>query len=160
MKYLVVAIMAIWLSGCIRPPDYPDEPVLTYEGMSKMEMRQGDFNTDSLFIFLSFTDGDGDLGRGLGDTTRDITVIDTRTGEIQERFRLPEVPDEGTANGIDGDITLRMFNTCCIYDNGFPPCSRNPGQTTDTLSYRITLKDRTGNISNTVMTDVIVLRCE
>ncbi|MDX1684002.1 MAG: hypothetical protein R3275_02140 [Saprospiraceae bacterium] len=147
------------MAGCITPPDYPDEPVLTYEGMSKSRMNQGDFNTDSVFIFLSFTDGDGDIGRALGDTAKDITVIDTRTGLVQERFRIPEVPEEGTGNGIDGNLTIRMFNTCCLYDNGFPPCSRNPDQLTDTLSFKIYIKDRSGNESNRITTDALVLDC-
>lgn len=146
-------------TSCINPPDYPDEPVLTYAGMSKYDMQQGNFNDDSLFIFLEFTDGDGDLGREITDTARDITVVDTRTGQVQERFRMPFVPEEGTGNGIDGEITIRMFNSCCIYDNGFPPCSPNPSQTEDTLSYRITIKDRMGNVSNAITTETITLRC-
>lgn len=153
-------LTVIWMVGCINPPDYPDEPVLTFEGLSKQNMIQGDFNNDSLYIFLSFTDGDGDLGRTESDPARDITVIDSRTGNVQERFRLPWVPDEGTANGVDGEITIRMYNTCCLYDNGFPPCTMNPAQTTDTMSYIITLEDRAGNLSNPVRTTTITLFCQ
>ena len=147
------------LTACVNPPDFPDEPVLTFEMLTKNELQQGDFNEDSLFVVLSFTDGDGDIGRPSDDTTRDIVVFDNRTGKIQERFKMPEVPEDGTGNGVEGDITIRIYNTCCLYPRNFPPCSRLAQYPLDTISYDIYITDRSGHQSNVVTTPNVVLRC-
>lgn len=148
------------LSSCVNPPDFPEEPVLTFESLSKSEMLQGDFNEDSLFVLLSFTDGDGDIGRPTTDSTRDIVVFDNRTGKVQERFKMPEVPEDGTGNGIEGEITIRLFNTCCLFPGTFPPCSKVAQYPFDTITYDIYISDRAGHQSNTVTTTAVILRCD
>jgi hypothetical protein len=152
---LAITVMA----GCVKAPDHPIEPVLTYGGISSQSMDQGSFNNDSLYVFLSFTDGDGDLGYSSQDTTTDILVYDNRTNQLQERLKLPEVPDEGTSNGIEGEITLRLFNTCCLFPRNIPPCSSPQQYPTDTISYSILIIDRAGNKSNAITTDEVILRC-
>ena len=148
------------VTSCVNPPNYPDEPVLTLEGLSKTTMSQGDFNDDSLFVFLSFTDGDGDIGRVGSDSTKDIVVRDNRTGLIQERFKIPMVPEDDSGNGIDGDIISRLYNTCCLFPRQFPPCSVLDMYPLDTITYDIFISDRAGNRSNIIQTPPVVLLCD
>lgn len=147
------------LVGCIDPPDYPNEPEIEFLSWSKNTMNQGDLNGDSVLIRLTFTDGDGNIGYPASDPTPDIFVIDSRTGIIQDRLKMPEVPEEGTGNGINGELTLRIFNTCCFFPKNIPPCTVTNMYPTDTLHYEIYIEDRAGNRSNTISTPMMILRC-
>jgi hypothetical protein len=159
MYHILVAILSMCAMACVTPPDYPDEPEITFEGWSTDTMDQGNLNNDSVFIFLSFTDGDGDIGYPADSPEKDIFVVDGRTGSIQDELKMPEVPEDGTGNGINGDITLRLFNTCCIFPRNIPPCSRGTGIPLDSLFYEIYIVDRAGNESNRIITPTMYLRC-
>lgn len=124
-------------------------------------MQQNNLLTDSVFVFLSFTDGDGDIGMANGSDSFDIQVSDNRTGGISDRFRLPEVPEQGANNGIRGEVQLKIYTTCCLFpDTGIPPCSKPEMFPTDTLTFDITIFDRAMNQSNTVTTESIILFCD
>lgn len=160
MRYLLVILFSnIVLWSCSTPPDYPDEPVITFERISKDTLRQSDLNIDSLFLTFSYTDGDGDLGFSDSDTSQSIFVIDSRTGFIQDRYKLPEIPDQGTANGIFGEVKLMLYTTCCLFPQGIPPCSRPQAYPTDTVTFEVYMVDRAGNHSNTITTPPIILLC-
>ena len=160
MRIIIVApfILAVFI-GCSNPPDYPNEPVISFESISKDTLRQSDLNTDSLFVRISYTDGDGDLGFSSSDTNQSIFVTDVRTGFIQDRYKLPEIPDQGTANGIFGTITFLMYTTCCIFPQGIPPCSTPAAYPVDTVQYEIYIIDQAGHVSNKIKTPPITLLC-
>ena len=67
MKALRISLFSLLASlliiACVNPPDYPDAPVIEYIGVNKTTVFQGSANlpADTLAIFFSFTDGDGDL---------------------------------------------------------------------------------------------------
>jgi hypothetical protein len=155
---LVVAILLVW--ACSKPPQYPDEPVIEFINLSKDTLSQSDLNTDSLFVRISYTDGDGDLGFSDKDTSQSIFIIDTRSGFIQDRFKIPQIPDQGTANGIFGEMRILLFTTCCIFPQGIPPCSSPRQFPTDTVVYEIYIVDRAGNESNRIQTTPITLLCD
>lgn len=154
-----IGILSLLILACATPPDYPDEPVITFERLSKDTLRQSDLNTDSLFLTFSYTDGDGDLGFTDADTNQSIFVIDSRTGFIQDRYKLPEIPDQGTANGIFGEVKILLYTTCCLFPQGIPPCSSPPAFPTDTVTFEVYMVDRAGNHSNTITTPPITLLC-
>lgn len=158
----IISILSCILLGtrCVNAPDFEDEPKIEFLDWTTNTMRQGDLNTDSVFIRLSFEDGDGDLGFPSDDLTRDIFIYDVRTGELQEQLKMPEIPEDGTGNGISGEITLRVYNTCCIFPQGIPPCAAPTQYPLDTIQYDIHIEDRAGNESNVVRTPVMILRCE
>ncbi len=152
-------LMVFLLKSCIIAPDYPDEPVIEFKGVSKNMLDQDNLNTDSLFLYLSFTDGDGDLGHESSDTARNVFIIDKRTGNIQDRFKSPFIPEEGIGNGITGDIELLLFTTCCLFPDNIPPCSAPEEYPLDTIIYDVYITDRAGNKSNVVTTEPIILHC-
>lgn len=158
MRISVLAISALLgLSSCLRPPDYPLEPVIGFVRMSKDSMLQNQFNTDSLLITLSFTDGDGDIGRENGEF--DLHLTDTRDNFSPPAYRLPKVPEQGIGNGISGEISFVVFTTCCYFPNGLDPCTPSTEFPVDTLRYQIYLKDRAGRQSNLLLTPPIRLIC-
>jgi hypothetical protein len=123
-------------------------------------MTQDNLNTDSVFLYFSFTDGDGDLGLESTDTSRNIFIIDKRTGNFQDKFKSPYIPEEGIGNGITGDIELLLFTTCCLFPENIPPCSSPAEYPLDTIIYEIYITDRSGNKSNIIETEPIVLMCK
>lgn len=162
INILLFIVFLTAFTACISPPDYPIEPKITFQNLSKNTMRQGELGTeDSLFVTFSFTDGDGDLGTPDvdKDTSRILNVFltDKRTNTPAERFRLPYIPEQGAGNGISGDIRLLLFTTCC---NVLPPCEASTTKPIDTLVYEIYIKDRAGHESNRIQTAPIYLQCK
>lgn len=152
---ILSAIFSVW--GCIKAPDYPIEPVIEFAGLTKDTLQQDQFNTDSLIVVMTFTDGDGDLG---SDNEVNVFVTDLRDGFISDRFRIPRLDDAGSNNGISGEIYLTLYTTCCTYPNGAPPCEPSTQFPTNKLSYEIYIMDQAGNKSNVITTPEITLRCD
>jgi hypothetical protein len=159
-KFILYIAVIIGFVSCVSAPDYPDEPFIEFMGMDKTSMVQNTVNSDSVFVFISFTDGDGDLGYGVTDTMTNVFIRDSRSGFIQDRFKTPEVPPEGANNGISGTLRILLYTTCCIFPEGIPPCAAPDQFPTDTLHYEIFLKDRAGNESNIIRTSDIILFCD
>lgn len=156
LSFLSLLFLAV---ACVKPPEFPIEPVITYQSLNKAQIYQfTNGPLDSIQIHLSFTDGDGDLGRMDSDSV-DVFLTDSRLG-IQTPLNLPIIPPEGTGNGISGDIFINVINTtgvCCIYNSRF--CVADAAYPVDTFSYAIQIKDRAGHLSNVVRTERIEILC-
>lgn len=160
LRYYFLALIVSGLLACTNSPDFPISPVLEYVGASKTSMVQNSLNTDSIFIQINFTDGDGDIGDDADDLKQNLFLRDNRTGQFYDQFRIPEIPQQGAANGISGEVTIRLFTTCCLFPDGIPPCQAPPQYPTNELTIDIWLVDRAGNMSNIVTTDPIILLCD
>ena len=157
IKILLYLFLIIAFATCIRPPDYPIEPQIEFVGMTKTTMRQGFGTEDSVYITLSFTDGDGDLGGISGKDSLNVFITDKRNNKpVEQTFRIPFVPEAGAKNGISGEIRFLMYTTCCL---SLEPCIATPVRPTDTLIYDIYIKDRAGHASNIIKTYPIILQC-
>lgn len=148
----------VFLAACVNAPDFPAEPVLTYEGVNKAEIFQWTNGPlDSITLQVSFTDGDGNLSNA---DSVDIFIEDSRFGVPSPR-KIPMIPEEGTGNGISGDLFITIVNEpdgiCCVRTPLF--CVANPAFPVDTFSYSIQIRDRANNFSNVVRTEVIEIKC-
>jgi hypothetical protein len=156
-RLLCYLLPVLFLAACVKAPEFPIQPVITYEGVNKAQIYQfTNGPVDSIQIQFSFTDGDGDLS--MADST-EIFFTDSRLG-IPTPFNIPPFPTEGTGNGISGDIFVTVINTgqvCCIFNNRF--CVIDEAFPIDTFSYEIQIKDRAGNLSNKIRTEVIEILC-
>lgn len=157
-KYASVCLFLALLGACASPPDYPIVPAIEYVQLSKDTMIRGSFFNDTTFVTFSFTDGDGDVG---DQDSLQLFVVDSRNDFIND-FRIPFVPELGASNGIKGEISVRLFTSCCI----FPPdlfldgCNDVYSEMPyDELTYDIYIKDRAGNQSNIITTDPVFIRC-
>ncbi len=159
----ILAFLLITPAACVKPPDYPNTPVITFKSISKNQMRQGTQGEDSLTVVFSYTDGDGDLGFPGNDPQPSIFIQDARDSFPKYSYKIPYVEPQGTGNGISGDISIVLPTTCCIYVNpqGVKLACKNVPAffTQDEFFYRISIKDRAGNVSNTIETDKIKLLC-
>jgi len=159
LKNTIICTILVYvtISSCVNPPDYPDEPVIGFIGMTNNTMNQG-FGLDGedyTEITFSFQDGDGDLG----DTIANVFLVDKRDGVQSHSFTVDVIPPQGAANGISGEITIKVPTTCCISDNTPVPCQPDPIDPVDTIVYEIRINDRAGNESNMVETSPIYLQC-
>jgi hypothetical protein len=164
-KLFLLVLPLLIVSGCIQPPDYPIEPEIEFISLSKTTLISGKDNEDETLLTIAFTDGDGDIGNFKPDGTSelDMFLIDSRTGDFDEKFSIPFVPELGASNGISGEVYARIFTTCCIYPDfvtdaptGCDPSEQYP---VDTLIYEIYIMDRAGNESNHVFSDPIYILC-
>lgn len=149
------------IKSCVNAPDFGPVPTLEYVSMTNLSMNQSPLNSDTTIVSLDFTDGDGDLGFSMETAGENIFVIDNRTGEFYDRFRIPAIPEQGANNGVSGTINMVLLNTCCVFppQDSIPACE-SPSQYPDNqLTFTIYMEDRAGNRSNEVITPPITLRC-
>jgi len=167
LRILLYLLPVLFFAACLTPPEFPNEPVIKFESISKFEINQANAGLpkDSIRIHLSFTDGDGDLGANGSDSIQ-IFLTDSRSnGRINTLlrfpFNIPDIPPEGTGNGISGDLYLTLENEAqsvsCIANRRL--FAQDPDLPVDTFSYIIQIRDRAGNFSNTVRTDLIDIIC-
>lgn len=160
---LMCTVVAVF-QFCVKPPDYPDEPVIKFKNLTKnIQLQSAIDDTDTLLVTLEFTDGDGDLGSA--DKANDISVIDSRDNS-GDTLSLPLIEQQGAGNGISGEISFVLPPTCCIPPplNGIPlpPCDPSvaPNFLRDTVVYRVRIRDRAGHLSNEVALPPIILICK
>ena len=162
---LLIASGVLLAFSCVKPPNYPDEPRIEYIGLNKSTIAQGNGNAprDTLEITFFFEDGDGNIGTPDQDTANfDVFLYDSRDSSLT-KFRLPVLPDQGIGNGVSGEATVRiptLFNICCTFPNGATPCQASTQFPTDTFSYAIRMRDRAGNTSNSIQTEMITVLCQ
>jgi len=70
---------------------------------------------------------------------------------------LPLLPQNN--DGQRGTIQLEIFRTCCIYPDEDPCTTGVEGFPTNQLTFDISIRDNSGNVSNSVTTGAITLVC-
>ena len=149
MKYelIIAALVITMMASCLNPPEYPVEPVIAFDSISKVAVKGLPAGLDSITFVISFTDGDGDLGASSSDTTPNLFFKDSRTQFINT-FQFPNITPDGNVKDISGTISYI-----------FSPFNCNPGKLTDTFYYTIFIDDRAGHRSNEVTTPMIICNC-
>jgi hypothetical protein len=145
-RLFITGLILSMMSACINPPDYPTVPQIEFDSLTKTYVK-GLPALDSITFYISFTDGDGDLGPVNNDTTPNLLFKDSRTGFING-FQFPFITPEGNVKDISGTIAYTFSPFDCV-----------PGKKLDTFSYTISILDRAGNISNEVTTPDIISDC-
>jgi hypothetical protein len=156
------AFCLLAFSTCMKSPDYPIEPTIRFESLSRNFMAQGILGPDpidSFTIVFSFTDGDGDISLPDGQDSSNIYVYDSRQPNLSQNFRVPPIPDAELGKDISGEISIKLAAPCCIFSNN-TACYPNPAEPRDTFTYFIELRDRAGHFSNRIETAPIVLTCD
>lgn len=161
-KIALIAIPLAGLFSCLKPAQYPDEPII--------EFNRIDVYGDTAYLFINFTDGDGDIG--LGDVYTDppfdtssiyynnifikyyekvngVWVQGTKipSGEpVEFNYRTLVITPSGQNKALKGEIRVMLSPT---YYN---PLSAD----SDTIMYRISMCDRALHMSNEVESNVII----
>lgn len=157
----IVLIIAMVFYSCLKPKEYPFEPIITFESFTAMN--------DSGTLVISFTDGDGDIGLRESDTTGDFGPNNyfhhnlfveyyekddalgwvrgkTLAGEnIDFLYRVPYLTPNGNNKALKGEIEVTLEPS---YYNPFSSQS-------DTIKFKIHLADRDKNLSNVIESEII-----
>jgi hypothetical protein len=164
-KYLWAAFIAGVFLACSTPPEYPNEPILTYRGLNRVSIPQSSgtqSELDTLIIRMGFTDGDGDLG---DKDSINIFLTDSRDG-FEHVFKINEIPQLGSGTSISGEIAIKLTNNsstkyfCCTFPNTRVTCIPSTEFPEDTMSYTIRIRDRAGNWSNQIRTETFRILCQ
>lgn len=156
----IIAVFAVFVSGCLPKVDYPDEPRIEYLGF----IPGNSVNiADSVGVVqISFTDGNGDLGLEAGDTNgvfhEDSTyyfnlfvnyyekkegVFELITPVFPNHVRFPNLTPAGNDKALEGEMNIGVF---ADFTSPY-----------DTVKWEVYLVDRSLNHSNTISTQEIVL---
>jgi len=144
----------LFISSCESPPIFPEVPAIEWNKFSKDTVQQF---TGQVTMIVGFTDGDGNLGISEGDSTPNMLIIDTRTDDTIF-YRIPNIPQQGVASGISGDIEVDMSSICCVIP-GFPVLCGNIPNKHDSVVYKIQIKDRDNNWSNVIESKALKIKC-
>jgi len=172
VSFILTAFAAIAVSSCIRPDEYPPEPIISYMDFEKLYNETSGVYDRGVLKF-EFTDGDGDIGLADRDTFPPfnpgsryyynliIDYFEVRNGvetEVPLTFynpqteqydtislsaRIPPLLPEKITKAISGEI----YDTVFIY---------NYNSDFDTLFLKFRLVDRALNESNVETTPYIV----
>lgn len=165
LVYLALLAVSLLVITCVKPPDYPDEPVITEITVNQNTISQASNNgpIDTLIISVAFTDGDGDLSDD--ETDPNIELIDSRDSTVTP-YRIPAINEQGTENGIRGEIKILIPNKtggskgiCCIFPDR-RICDVDSRYPTNVYRYSVRIKDRAGNWSNAMETEDITILCQ
>ncbi|MCO5231570.1 MAG: hypothetical protein M9958_10480 [Chitinophagales bacterium] len=153
-KLFFVYIIAVWVGvSCVKAPDYSDIPEIQLIEIRKPTtiMKPG----DSLVVVFSFKDGDGDLGKlNSADTIPNLFITDKRFSLVDSlSYSIPNIPKKGTVDDVSGRIDINLLAK--VYCNPL-----FPGRDQDTLSFEFQVRDRSGNYSNKITSEPVILYCQ
>ena len=157
---LLLAVGIAVFIGCRKIPKFSETPSIQYKDIQTVSF----FNeiqfidADSVTVGIHFEDGDGDLGYPLDQRSEDhidyfVKVYRKTNGtfipvtSVTYDGHLPLLAPESAPGPIEGDIFYTMI---------FNYITDQPVD--DTLKFEIHIKDRKGNISNTVDSAPVIIR--
>lgn len=162
----VISSLVALLSGCYKEPTFDVVPSIEFADIRKQTVLDAidGQKKDSVILTIKFQDGDGDIGF---DSKLDVDAINAASlkGDFhfvvktfqQRRGRLvarddfnfsgfpPRLKNDGKIGPIEGKLDYSM-------DFPFSFTAKK-----DSLKFQVFIKDRAGNISNTIESKFIVL---
>lgn len=155
ISFFILIISAL-ASSCVKEKQFPSQPLIKFDRFEA-------FGTDSADCYITFQDGDGDIGILPGDNVSEddlkmkylyknqngiFVPVDSSFGTIQFDtlflgFRVPNLTPDGQYKALDGEIKVKL--------------RVQPIFLHDTVKFEIRLKDRAGNKSNIVTTNEITV---
>ncbi|MCB0507282.1 MAG: hypothetical protein R2739_07440 [Chitinophagales bacterium] len=159
IKNIILAVISITtFVACYKTPEYPIEPTVQFVSFDKPNDVYTLDAGEGGNLVLSFTDGDGDLGK-LNNEDSSSTVVyrnlrDTAFFGVRE-YVIPVIPKKGTTDAISGKIEIKLNDALF---NSYATYFILKGISVDTFTYQIYLKDRAGHSSNVITTPSIVVK--
>jgi hypothetical protein len=166
-RFLVFLCLSLGLGvlvSCYKEPSFSLSPEISFSKIEKF-VRLDQFTgarKDSIILSINFTDGDGDLGINAEEIGRQFKASDynylvspfrknkgkTESFVPLETFSgfFPKLKTDNKLGPIEGKLSYRIQ-----IETAFWPKVR------DTLSFEVRIKDRSGNLSNTIVTEPIVV---
>lgn len=165
---LLIAVGIAVFIGCRNIPKFSETPSVQYKDVRKVTFYNAEQSgadsvfADSITVGIHFEDGDGDLGYPEDQRSEDnidyfVDVHRKTNGTFipivfpdplfTYNGHMPLLAPESTPGPIEGDIFYTMI---------FNYSTDQPAD--DTLKFLIHIKDRKGNMSNTVESTPVIIR--
>jgi hypothetical protein len=145
IDFMVVILMSIVVvtttQGCKKKDDKIEAPKLSFKALSSTSLVQF---KDSLTVTFSYEDNDGDIGFYDADSSS-VYIQDKRLTHPDLYYLKPLNPPNLKPR-IKGDIQLGLRNMFLLGSGS-----------SETTSFTIWIKDRKGNISNSIITPEITI---
>jgi hypothetical protein len=142
IKQICIILFSIAsLSACKKDIEKPSTiPSITFEGISPGTVHQF---KDSVLITIGYTDGDGDLGEN-NSTVQNAFVTDSRNN-LTYSFRIRQLAPDQANIIIRGKLDIIVPAVAL----------QNSALASESVSFSVKIKDRAGNMSNSVSTTSI-----
>ncbi len=139
-RYIILLLSVFCLiASCKKETGISTIPEIAFISISPSVVKE---YKDSIVFTFSYTDGDGDLGENNADA-KNLFLTDNRNG-ITYQFRIPLLAPTGSSVAIKGNLNVVLNNT-----------GITNSASSQTVTYRIYVKDRAGNQSNSITTSAI-----
>lgn len=142
--FLLIIIIACLFSCKKKEEEEPTpQPNLSIEFLSISPSTIKEYS-DSITITFSYDDLDGDLGENNPNITN-LFLTDSRNS-VEYQYRISQLAPDGAAIHINGKLNVVIKNTA-ITD----------GSVSQSVTYSLYVKDRAGNMSNTVTSSAVTV---
>ena len=172
-RYLIgLLLLALAVSACQKPVEYPIEPKIAYEGFTYLMNPDSTFSGEGVISF-SYTDGDGDLGLDDADTLPPFgfndayyynMVVDYLKWVNGEFVKTPLLSWNVQTQTYDTVTFNARFKR--LRDSEEPKAIsgkmdytltvQNPFSPNDTVKFEIRILDRALHESNVIQTEAII----
>lgn len=143
MKQIIFFIIGVVVfNSCKKDKEVSNAPQIDFVSISPSSPTAFQ---DEVIITINYKDADGDLGENDADVTN-CFVKDSRN-DVEYEFRIPQLSPDNSSITITGDLDIRL-QSIGISD----------GQSSETVSFEVYLKDRAGNSSNRITTNTITVQ--
>ncbi len=171
VKYLgvlsIACLLGLLYSSCVKKENYSIIPAITYNNFQAF---CSGVKTDSAYLRVNFTDGDGDIGYPQADPSApsDFYILpliyNTTTGKydtlkvlttsgdsvITYNYRIPYITPSGTNKALNGIIQINLENLIQYLGN-----YTLPQHNTYQLQFGVWIYDRAGHKSNVLTTPTV-----
>ena len=140
--YLIICGLVILFAGCkkIDEVPYTNAPSIAFVSATPTSAKE---YKDIITFVVSYKDHDGDLGENDPNVTN-VFVTDKRNG-VKYEFRVKQLaPDKTTSIAIAGNLDIEL-----------PATDITDGSSSQSATFEIYLKDRAGNVSNTITSTAV-----
>ncbi|MBC8048088.1 MAG: hypothetical protein H7Y00_14920 [Fimbriimonadaceae bacterium] len=145
----ILIILSLSFNACNKEP-IENEPNPIISDTPYIELRSVSATTvteyeDSVIFEIFYQDGDGDIGYANPDSMS-LFITDSRIFTVQQYY-VPLLAPEGSDITIQGILNVKLDNTIMIDDTN----------ASETVQFKIHIKDRNGNYSNYVTSENITV---
>ncbi len=135
--------ITVIFSGCKKEDEVPysNAPVIEFLSVTPSSAKE---YSDIIKFQIKYKDHDGDLGDNDPNVTN-LFVKDLRNS-VEYKFRTKQLSPNNATIAIEGNLNIEL-----------PPTAITNGADSESTTFEIYVKDRAGNISNTVTSTVVLI---
>jgi hypothetical protein len=170
MKYfrtfLIICVLGLLYASCTKKENYPIIPAITYNSFTPFCSGS---TTDSAYLRVNFTDGDGDIGYPQSDASAPndfyivplfdsvgnfITITLPNDSILSFPYKIPYITPSGSDKELNGIIQINLENIFQELDQLVSELSSH-GLVAHTFRFQVWIFDRAGHKSNVLTTPTV-----